>query len=378
MASENPLATDERLAPKSRSAQFEYNFPAIRGIQAGRTYYITMCPLRMIPRLFLFDEEELPAEMRAQRSLNRARVPEIARYITENPENYIFSALTASVNAEVTFESLIPELSGPGERVGTLSVPMEAKFVINDGQHRRAAIQQALAENPELGDETIAIVLFIDIGLERCQQMFADLNRYAIRPSKSISVLYDHRDELSSVTRLVVAQTPVFRDLTDFESNNLSARSRNLFTLSGLHSATASLLEGVDEREPAKMVERASHFWKLVAEQFPQWQLVQRSEITAGGIRKDFIHTHAVVIHALGIVGNTLLTEVPDDEWADILGRLQTIDWRRNATATWEGKAMTGGRVAKNRANVQMTSDYIAEVLGLDQMSRERRIGTPA
>jgi len=208
--------------------------------------------------------------------------------------------------------------------------------------------------------------------------MFADLNRYAIRPSKSISVLYDHRDEFASVTRLVVAQTPVFRDLTDFESNNLSARSRNLFTLSGLHSATASLLEGVDEGEPAKMVERASQFWKLVAEQFPQWQQVQRSEITAGEIRKDFIHTHAVVLHALGIVGNILLAEVPEDEWADILGRLQTIDWRRNATATWEGKAMTGGRVAKNRANLQLTSEYIAEVLGFNQTSRDWRIGAPA
>src|SRR5690242_15791216 len=35
---------------------FEYVFPAIRGVQAGREYYVTMCPLRLIPRLFLFNE----------------------------------------------------------------------------------------------------------------------------------------------------------------------------------------------------------------------------------------------------------------------------------------------------------------------------------
>ena len=74
---------------------------------------------------------------------------------------------------------------GSGERVGTLTIPMSAKFVINDGQHRRAAIQQALVESPDLGDESIAIVLFLDLGLNRCQQMFADLNRHAVRPSKS-------------------------------------------------------------------------------------------------------------------------------------------------------------------------------------------------
>lgn len=362
---EDVPTTDVTTTPRARPVQFEYNFPAIRGVQAGRTYYITMCPLRMISKLFLFDEEELPAEMRAQRSLNRARVPEIARYLTENPDNYIFSALTASVSAEVSFESLVPEQSGPAERVGTLSIPMEAKFVINDGQHRRAAIQQALTENPALGDETIAIVLFIDVGLERCQQMFADLNRYAIRPSKSISVLYDQRDELASVTRLMVRQTPILRDLTDFESNNLAVRSRKLFTLSALHTATVSLLDGVEDDVPARKLELASRFWQLVSDQFPEWRQVHQSEITAGGVRADFIHTHSVILHALGMVGNRLLREIPDGDWEPVLRKLRRIDWHKNATDTWEGRAMTAGKVNKSRVNVQLTSEFIAATLEL-------------
>ena len=40
-------------------AGFEYVFPSIRGVQAGREHYISMCPMRLIPRIFLFDEEEL-------------------------------------------------------------------------------------------------------------------------------------------------------------------------------------------------------------------------------------------------------------------------------------------------------------------------------
>src|SRR6478672_9135792 len=74
----------------ARPGQFEYIFPALRGVQAGHEYYVTMCPLRLIPRLFLFNEEELPPEMRAQRALNKARVPEMARYIVENPDSYTF------------------------------------------------------------------------------------------------------------------------------------------------------------------------------------------------------------------------------------------------------------------------------------------------
>ena len=96
-----------------------------------------------------------------------------------------------------------------------------------------------MLENPVLGDETIAIVMFIDVGLDRCQQMFADLNRYAIRPAKSIGVLYDHRDPMAAISRLVVSQTPLLSDLTEMESSNLAPRSRKLFTLSALHTATS-------------------------------------------------------------------------------------------------------------------------------------------
>ena len=80
-------------------AGFEYIFPSIRGIQAGREYYISMCPIHLIPKIFLFDEEELKPELRAQRTLNRQRVPEMARYMLSNPRGYTFSALTASKGA---------------------------------------------------------------------------------------------------------------------------------------------------------------------------------------------------------------------------------------------------------------------------------------
>ena len=129
---------------------FTVSFPAIRGIQAKREYYLVMCPLRYITRLFCFDEKgEVPAEMRAQRVLNQSRVPEIARYIIENNDNYCFSAITASVDGDIEF---IPVAERGGNRnIGTLIVPMEARFIVNDGQHRRAALQLALQECPELG-----------------------------------------------------------------------------------------------------------------------------------------------------------------------------------------------------------------------------------
>jgi DNA sulfur modification protein DndB len=355
-----------------RGGMFEYRFPAIRGVQAGREYYVTMCPLRLIPRLFLFDEEELLPEMRAQRSLNKARIPELSRYILDNSNSYVFSALTASVDADVVFAPLL-EGKEPEDRIGTLVIPMSARFVINDGQHRRAAIQQALADNPELGDETIAIVLFLDIGLARCQQMFADLNRHAVRPSKSIGVLYDSRDEMSILTKRVVFDSPLLRDLTELETSNLAARSRKLFTLSALYNANRSLLEGFDGESLERRTELASQYWAAVADYFPEWRHVNERLVTAGEVRRDFIHSHGIVLHALGKVGGTLLRRsTKPASWRPYLKHLADIDWRRT-NPEWEGRATLGGKVSKSAANVLLTTATIRGALGLELTPEEQR-----
>jgi DNA sulfur modification protein DndB len=364
----------QQLKPtRTRTGGFEYAFPAIRGVQAGREYYVTMCPLRLIPRIFLFDEEELVPEMRAQRTLNKARVPEIARYILDNPTSYVFSALTASVDADVQFEPLAID-TGPGERIGTLTIPMSAKFVINDGQHRRAAIQQALAENRDLGDESIAIVMFLDAGLDRCQQMFADLNRYAIRPAKSISVLYDHRDEMSAIVRLVVFRSTFFSDLTETETSNLSTRSRKLFTLSALHSANKALLDGIELSSLEQRVDLAANYWEIVAGYFPEWHQVRAREVSAGEIRRDFIHSHGIVLHALGRIGNSLLRARKDPaSWERKLSKLSNIDWHRANASTWEGRATLGGRVSKSSSNLLLTTGAIRTALALPLPPDEQR-----
>src|SRR5690349_9060655 len=105
-------------SPVTADSAFEYVFPAIRGIQAGREFYVSMCPLRLIPKIFLFDEEELVPELRAQRILNKSRVPDIARYILSNRKGYVFSAITASVDGELKFRPVGE--AGESSRVGSL------------------------------------------------------------------------------------------------------------------------------------------------------------------------------------------------------------------------------------------------------------------
>ena len=350
---------------------FEYVFPAIRGIQAQREYYVSMCPMRLLSRLFQFDEEELAPELRAQRQLNRARLPDISRYITENADNYVFSAITVSIDADVAFEQV--DGAGNESRIGLLRVPMTARFIINDGQHRRAAIEQALQSRPELGDETIAVVFFMDKGLERCQQMFADLNRYAVRPSKSLGILYDYRDETALLAKAMIASSDVFRDVVELEKTSLALRSRRLFTLSAIYQATNELIADLPETDSSETAMIALEFWEACAENLDEWEKVRLGALTAGEVRADFIHTHAVVLQALARVGRALLKHHPDN-WKDRIGRLNGIDWRRANSQLWEGRALVGGRLSKAHQQVMLTANAIKTHLGLQLTADEQEV----
>lgn len=357
---------EQKVAPDTDSSgpgAFEYVFPAIRGRQAGREFFVSMCPLRLIPKVFLFNEDELVPELRAQRVLNKGRLPELSRYILDNPGSYTFSALTASIDGEVRFESSFQD--SHGERVGLLRVPMEARFVINDGQHRRAAIELALNERPELADESIAIVFFLDAGLKRSQQMFADLNRHAVRPSPSIGILYDHRDEDAAIVREMVLTSEVFRGLVEMEHTTLGVRSRRLFTLSGLYTGTRALLRGrCTDRSEA--VDKARSFWEACADVIPDWRAVRERRASSGELRREFIHSHGIALQALGMAGNQLLEEDPDADMAKRLKKLSDLDWSRSNVALWEGRALAGGRISRSSANVILTANVLMERLGLE------------
>ena len=352
------------------SGSFEYQFPAIRGVQASREYYVSMCPLRLIPKIFLFDEEELVPELRAQRILNKARIPEMAEYITGNSENYVFSAITASIDGVVKFESLseADEL----DRIGTLHVPMESRFIINDGQHRRAAIERALKERPEIGDETIAVVFFLDRGLERCQQMFADLNRYAIRPSTSLGLLYDHRDAKAQLAKLVVSKSSAFKKMVEMEKSSLSARSRKLFTLSAVYHATSALIGDQQIENVDELADHCAAYWDEVDKCIPEWRYVRESKMTSGEVRRDFIHSHAITLQVLGEVGHTLMQQ--PKTWKQKVSRLNDIDWSRSNQELWEGRALIAGRVQKARNNVVLTRAAVKTFLGLPFTPEEQRL----
>jgi DNA sulfur modification protein DndB len=349
---------------------FSYNFPALRGVQAGNEYFIAMCPMKLIPRIFLFDEQEIPPEYRAQRILNKTRIPEITNYLLENSKEYVFSSLTASVDGELVFYSYSdnPQFKD----IGKLTISLDSKFLINDGQHRRAAIEEALKISPELGEESISVVFYHDLGLKKSQQMFADLNRHAVNTTSSIGILYDHRDQLSMITKDLVAEIPLFDRYTDRERVSLSKNSPKLFSLNNIFNTNCKLLgkkkgELISDQE--KIFIHA--FWNLLSNSISEWNQVFRKELIPRDLRANFIIGHGVFLEAIGLVGHYLYRNHPT-EWTKYIDKLTAIDWSRNNNNDWMGRAYgQTGRINKTNETIQLTANSIKLKLGLPLMENE-------
>lgn len=353
-------------------ATFSYSFPALRGIQAGNEFYVVMCPLKLIPRIFLFDEEEIPPEYRAQRTINRVRIPEITSYILDNPKDYVFSSLTASVDGNMKFQ---PYSTDPDfQNLGRLFISLDARFLINDGQHRRAAIEEALKVSPELGQDNISVVFFKDIGLKKSQQIFADLNRHAVNTTSSLGILYDHRDQLANLTKEIVREIDLLERYTDKEKQSLSKLSPKVFCLSNLFNTNARILnkkkgEFISELEK----EFLKDFWKKLCDSMQEWQAILKKQLTPTELRSNYINAHGVFLEAVGIVGNYLFNYHPTD-WPMYIDKMQLIDWSRS-NSEWMGRAFgPTGRINKNGDTIQLTANLIKIKLGLPLMEKEQAI----
>ena len=345
-----------------------HRFAAIRGKQSGDDYFTVVCEMALIPKLFLFNESTIPTELRAQRHINKGRIPEMARYIVDNPKNYIFSALTASIDGDIKFKPL--KIDNKESEVGELEIAGDAKLMINDGQHRRAAIEKALTENPDLRKDSVAVVFFKDKGLKKSQQMFSDLNRHAIRPSNSIARLYDHRDPVAEIIRRVVYETEVFKGVVEMERSTITERSSKLFPFSGIYSASKNLIEENNWKKINKEVSLVGSFWETVGEQMDQWRGVRLGNLIASEVRRDYINSHVIILQALGVSGKDLINKFPS-QWKSKLKNLKKINWLKN-NPIWNNRVLVNGRVVKNNTSIILASNVIKKALGLSLNSKEK------
>jgi DNA sulfur modification protein DndB len=337
------------------------SLPALRGHMGSRSYYVVLLPLTQVARLLeVPNGDEFSPEARSQRKLVQTRIPEIAAYILDNEEDWLFSSLTASFDADVNF------IPGENSDAGVLQLPLESRLLVNDGQHRRAAIERALKTDPTIGKQTISVVLFPAESLERNQQMFSDLNRTAQKTSRSLNIMYDHRDSLNEIATSLETHVPLLAGRVEKESQSIAVRSSKLITLSALYDmcreaigADKLPLTSRDEIDGAER--RLVDDWISLTNVLPQWRAIEQGDLRPAEARAEFVNVHSVFFFAIGGV----LNQIADVEAPQLaLNALRDVDWRRS-NSEWQGICMLGPDIITRRQTRQVLREYLLWRVGL-------------
>lgn len=336
-------------------------YPAIIGTMGGQPYYTLSVPSLDVERFFqLIDQGDLDLELRMQRQVDTAHAKKIAKYILDNPEEYVFSAIVGSLDGEVEFEPH-PSMSDHG----MLSIPLRTRVLVNDGQHRIKAIAMALAakESPEtLRGDAIPVILFSDHGLTRAKRIFVALNTSKRIPT-SLTKALDVTDEKSALTRAIVSEVAWLDNWTSIDRNSLSKKNEELFCFSWLDKAVNILLDGVKSQPVNEQIDAGVTFFHNLMKVMPDWEEVDSGAISAAELRDISLAGTALAIEAIALAVRPLIPRGDYD-----LNPLIDINWRKD-NSEWEGHVISVVgeklKIVANRDSKLWLSNYIKQKLGV-------------
>ncbi len=346
--------------------------PAIQARIGNLEYFVSILTMGEAARLIQFVEDvdswtnETPSELKLQRKLNAQRVErEMVPYLVSSDDHF-YSALTVEIRPAPSADGLdsinfTPKETFPGGlQFGTLLLDGTETLYALDGQHRLKSIELAIRQRPELAREHISVIFVPFQNITRSQSLFSDLNRYAKGPSKSISLLFTHRELLVRITKALAHTVPLLRDRVNMESTSLSSNSRHFITLSTLYEMTKAIIgpeEGLREECEAEYIADLARVWELLLEHIPEWQLVATDQEHPAYLRQRYLNMHGVAQQSIALATAGVRADCPDN-WQQSLESLRGIDWRLT-NSEWQGVALHGGRVHNTATSIRLLSECL-------------------
>ena len=385
----------ENFAEKARTTM---TVPALKGHMGGVDYYVITLPFSIVTRYATTADDNLPVNLRRNRKVTPRRFAEISKYIIKNLDDYRFSAITCTFGVDddkrqpLKWEPAQP--TGDASLIGLLTLDQRDPLIIVDGQHRYGAIKKVLEDNSELGDERITVVLFPYINVQEAQQLFSDLNRTAKKTTKSLDILFDHRDIVNRVVQRLVERVSVFRGRINLEDTSVARQSQDIFTIATIYQATKPIIRGayqaglLNERlgEPdpetdmpkdneGLYIDFLTEVWEFIAQQFPEWSQVATGTANIVNIRGDFLHWHSGVISAVGEFVAESMRQLGNN-WQEAvknaLTHPQTHGWRRDANE-WQGIITAATQVMPRSLVLPSLKSYLKKLAGLTLTDADTR-----
>ncbi len=350
----------------------------IKGQMGTTTYYMAkMSAGELIDRVGIAKElpewPDMTAEEKMQRECDIKRVvDEIVPYIIEDPDRFFPSLIIDIFSGfeEIEYENIAEALPNvpkaylvPMRDMGFITLPGKERLIALDGQHRLLSLKIAirgimgipagtkmfpsmnrLTPHPELANEEISVIFVKHTDTQKIRKIFNKINKYAKQTSRSDNIITSDDDTFAVIARRLINEggplAPINGiDLVNWKSNTLSARSKNLTTLSSLYTIAETLLKDKkysskhlpSQNELESAYDEVACFWQTALSSiaaFQNFMELTEANKPVSALREENILLKPVTQMALAHVA--AMAKRKHLDWFDICSRLNRVDWSFN------------------------------------------------
>lgn len=326
-----------------------FKYPCLIGHQGGRRVLTISAKFDELSRLLAADNLSHTLN-RSQRELNRRRATAFAEYVINglnNDTGYIIPPLIGNVDGDI-----VVEVSEHFPSFGFLSIPMNAKIVLFDGQHREVGIEEVCQMLCNMHTQTVTVELSENLTLEQRQQFFADINGNASKPNAAINLAYDRSNPLSQLVREVVMANETLKNKTDFERTNITGKSAAWVSFKSLCDASARFTRLTEDSELVKVSGDLAKIW----EGWCQFSgLSDAGDYPYGEYSQEWLTFTAVMVNGFGFAVQELLESMTATELAERLKGMNASANRRERDdyfqyEKWKGLCVSSetGKIVAN------------------------------
>ena len=261
---------------------------AIQLQQGRRDIYLFGLTLTQIDDLLPSrSDDRLNTIQDANRALAPRHAANIRRYLSET-ENWVLGAITLAISPEsIRYED------------GTLTVTQDSEHPLRiiDGQHRRRAIANLLADPTtpdQYAGQSLAVCLYAEAELRNQRQMFASMAEQ--KPiDKTTRLEFDATDPFNNTARWAGECAPLLRDrINRNKGGTISTRDETLLAGGDVKDLVTILTLGyggkvtqnlkkhhLQEQEQAKMRQQIADYCQLLTDARPELNEVASGQVPA-------------------------------------------------------------------------------------------------
>ncbi len=380
----------EKAAETEARAVMCATVPGVLYRQAKRYMISTSLPLRYLIERVQLDSVKKgeDPQIRRNRPLMPDHVKVISNYL-QKEDDFILPPITLNVGNEL--RCFTTRTEAPTRSVVVL-LPPGMQFYVTDGQHRIAAIKDAVERRADLEKSAVAVNLVIEDDMDQIHQDFADCAQTKPIPN-SLLAAFNSRSPLFSLLKRVTEEIPALKGRVDKTSKSIGKTSLNLFTLNQIRFCVAELLLGnsivtadelsrsASERltsEHKKMYEDGIvWFYQTFSKYNEVWNQIalsggdpSRQKVDIPDHRADYVDLTATGLQVISRVGYSIMWTDRDDREA-MIQKLAQLDFKRTSPL-WQGNIIEGENLKTNNAPVKMAVAAVKQAIGLETAAEDK------